>query len=67
MDTAPLPKIGGPTPRVQLAQLARGAALGTLGVADLDAGPSGTFCTVGGGQRVAGITSAVAPPGGFEL
>lgn len=67
MDTTSVPVIGGPSPRVRLAQLARDTALAIPGVADLDAGPTGTFGTVGGGRHVGGVTCATAPEGGFDL
>ena len=58
---------GGPSPRVRLAQLARGAALATPGVVDLDTGPAGLFFTAGGGTRVSGVTCAVTPGGGYDV
>ena len=57
----------GPSVRVRLAELARETALATPGVADLDSGPTGLFFTAGGGTRVAGVTCAAAPHGGFDL
>jgi hypothetical protein len=62
-STAP----GGTSVRVRLAELAAQTALATPGVAGLDAGPAGLHATVGGGTRVAGVTSAAAPHGGFDI
>jgi hypothetical protein len=67
VDTVSPPDVGGPSPRVRLAQLARETALGTPGVVDLDAGPTGMFCTVGAGHRIGGVTCSTAPEGGFDL
>jgi hypothetical protein len=67
VPTSSLPLVGGPSERVRLAQLARDVALKTHGVAGLDAGPVGAFATVGGGHRIAGVTCATAPEGGFDL
>lgn len=61
------PRLGEPSPRVRLAQLARETALATPGVVELDSGPTGTAATVGGGTRVAGVTCAVAPDGGYDV
>jgi hypothetical protein len=67
VNTVSPPLLGGPSPRVRLAQLARETALATPGVVDLDSGPTGTFCTVGAGHRIGGVTCSTAPGGGFDL
>ena len=56
-----------PSDRVRAAQLAREAALATPGVLRLDAGTTGLITTVGGGVKVPGVTSAMAPEGGFDV
>ena len=56
-----------PSDRVRVAQIARKAALQTPGVVDLDSGTAGAFATVGGGIRIAGVTSAAAPEGGYDV
>jgi hypothetical protein len=67
VDTSSLPLVGSPSDRVRLAQVAREVALAAAGVADLDAGPAGTFCTAGAAHRVAGVTCTASPDGGFDL
>ena len=67
VDRVTLPVLGAASPRVRLAQLARGAALATPGVDGLDAGPAGAFCTAGAGYRVGGVTCTTAPEGGFDV
>jgi hypothetical protein len=57
----------GPSDRVRLAQIARETALAVPGVVDLDSGPAGLCVTVGGGVRVAGVSSAAALEGGFDV
>ncbi len=57
----------GPSERVRVAEIAREAALATPGVVRVDAGVAGRIATVGGGTRVPGVTSAVAPEGGYDL
>ena len=57
----------GPSDRVRIAEVAHGAALATPGVVRLDAGAAGLITTVGGGARVRGVTSTVAPEGGYDL
>ncbi len=55
------------SPRVRLARLALDAARAVPGVADTDAGPTGLFFTAGGGERLNGVTCAVAPEGGYDV
>ena len=59
------PVLGGqvPSPRLQLARLARSAALGVSGVLALDAGPDGRFAVVSGDERIDGVV-CVAVAGG---
>ena len=57
----------GPSDRVRVAQIARETALSLPEVADLDSGLAGSFCTAGGGVHVSGVTSAVAPEGGYDV
>ena len=52
--------------RFRLARLAHDAALRVPGVADTDTGPMGRFVTVGGGERLDGVT-CVAAEGGFDV
>lgn len=53
--------------RVRLARVARDAALQVPGVVDTDSGPMGRFITVGGGQRLGGVTCIAAQDGGFDV
>ena len=62
-----LPVISGPSDRVRTAQIARETTLAMADVVDLDSGPGGRFATVGGGTRIAGVTSVVAPEGGYDV
>lgn len=55
------------SPRVELARLARLAALGTPGVLDTDPGPDGRFTTVAGDQRIDGVTCIAAGDSGYEV
>jgi hypothetical protein len=52
--------------RLTLAQLARGAALGTRGVASLDPRPP-MAATAAGGERVDGLVCVAAPGGRYEV
>ncbi len=61
------PIANGPSARVRIAQIARETALAVPGVADLDAGPDGRFATTGGGVLVPGVTSIIAPEGGYDV
>jgi hypothetical protein len=63
----PIDSSAAPSDRVRAALLAREAALAEPGVVDLDAGIAGRFATVGGGTRVAGVTAAAAPGGGYDV
>jgi hypothetical protein len=58
---------GAPSPRVQLAALARDTALAVDGVVELDSGAGGLFVTAGGGVRVAGVRCLAAPEGGYDV
>lgn len=64
MDNEPQSR---PSPRVQLAALARAAALGTSGVVTLDEGLAGLFVTASSGERVGGVRCLAAPEGGYDL
>jgi hypothetical protein len=52
--------------RLTLAQLARGAALGTRGVASLDSRPP-MAATTAAGERVDGLVCVAAPGGRYEI
>jgi hypothetical protein len=60
------PVLGGrvPSPRLQLARLARSAALGVGGVLALDAGPDGRFAVVSGDERIDGVVCVAVAGGG---
>ena len=53
--------------RFRLARLARDAALRTPGVAATDIGPTGTFITVAGSDRVEGVICVATTNGGYEV
>jgi hypothetical protein len=53
--------------RVRLARLARDAALRVPGVMTTDAGPIGMFITVGGGERLEGVTCVATNSGAYEV
>jgi hypothetical protein len=61
------PVTSGPSDRVRIAQIARETALAMPDVVDLDPGFGGRFVTVGGGIRVDGVVSVVAPEGGYDV
>jgi hypothetical protein len=58
---------GAPSPRVQLAALARDTALAIENVVALDAGAGGLFVTAGGGVGVPGVRCLAAPEGGYDV
>jgi hypothetical protein len=64
---APTPSISVASPRLQLARLARFAALGTSGVLDADSGPGGHFVTVSHDERVGGVTCIAVGDSGYEV
>jgi hypothetical protein len=61
------PVTKGPSDRVRVAQIARETALAMPDVVDLDPGLAGRYVTIGGGIRVAGVISVVAPEGGYDV
>lgn len=61
------PPTGVRSPRLRLARLAYETALAAPGVLDTDAGPTGLHCTVGGGERLPGVTCVAAPGGGYDV
>ena len=53
--------------RVALARVSRDAALSVAGVVITDDGPAGRFMTVGGGERVGGVTCVASADGGYDV
>ena len=53
--------------RFRLARLARGVALQVPGVVGADTGSMGLCITVGGGERLEGVTCVAAAGGGYDV
>ncbi len=53
--------------RFRLARLARDASLRVSGVVGADPGPTGSFVTVSGGERLDGVMCVATGSGGYEV